>query len=61
MKLKKKITLNRETLRHLSNSSLRPVVGGGTSLTYCDELFCFSGVPLHCAGTDEFSWCVCAE
>lgn len=69
--MKKKLRLNRETLRHLSGSNLQNAVGAtgsgntcdsinqcGGSYTYCDEHFCNSGDP-RCANSDAISWCIC--
>ena len=68
----KKLSLHRETLRHLTASSLTGAAGGtgsgntcdsvnqyGGSYTYCDEKFCASGGA--CDGTQAFSWCICTE
>jgi hypothetical protein len=73
-KLKKSLTLHRETLRHLTDPALGHIIGGtlsgpgcdsvnvcGASYTYCNEQFCASGDANHCGGSDAFSWCVCAE
>ena len=75
-KLQKKLTLSRETVRVLADTSLRGMAGGagslsgpgcdsinvcGASYTYCNEQFCVSGEPVHCEGSDAFSWCVCTE
>jgi hypothetical protein len=63
--MRKKLTLNRETLRHLSLPSLRGVAGGDTEPSWSNDVSrCYSGqvtcnCSQDCANTNN-SFCDCA-
>ena len=55
MKPLKKLKINRETLRNLTNKDLERVVGGRGQTLWCStmsNLKCFQGPSLRCADTN---------